>query len=158
MLNTINQGVEEIQKVLEIPPPPDIEPKAAHVIFEVRVGDNIFNGEDTMAVQMRNDQHLSMKVQFTDKVGQPAQVEGAPVWDVSDASFGSVRASDDGMSAAFSPAGPAGACQINCTADADLGEGVRNIIGTLDVTISGGEAVMVAIEAEVVEKTPRPRR
>jgi hypothetical protein len=156
MLQTTVSGISEILAILEFPPPPEISTGASHVIFEVKVGDSIFEGEDTMAVQMKNSQHLSMSVKYTDKFGNPAKVQGVPVWDLSDPSFGSLRVADDGLRAYFDPSGPSGTCQINNTADADLGEGVKNIVGTIDVNVLPGDAVMVAIDAEVVDAQPKP--
>ena len=39
------------------------------------------------------------------------------------------------------PGDQIGDCQISCKADADMGEGVRELVTLLDVTVVGGEAV-----------------
>ena len=41
----------------------------------------------------------------------------------------------------------AGATQISVTADADLGEGVTPIVGTLSIDVVGGQAVSINIVA-----------
>ena len=89
---------------------------------------------------MRDDQTAQLSVSFVDKLGKPAAVQGAPVWEVLDQSKGALVVAEDGMSAVFTPA-DLGDVQVQCTADADHGEGVKPIILTGDLTIVGGEAV-----------------
>ena len=59
---------------------------------------------------------------INDKRGNPARVDGMPVWTSSDESVATVTPSDDGMSATILSLGTTGTAQISVTADADLGE------------------------------------
>jgi hypothetical protein len=89
-----------------------------------------------------------------DAKNNPAKVEGAPVWTSSEPSFVTVEPSADGLSAVIKAVGPTTATpvQINVTADADLGEGVKPITGLLEVSVIAGEAVAVAISAATPEE------
>lgn len=100
-----------------------------------------------MALILKDTQKFSAAVKYVDGKGNPAKVEGTPQWSVSDVNLLGVTPSDDGMSAEVVATGPLGSCQVSVTADADLGEGTKPIIGTLDVDIVAGEAVSAVIEA-----------
>lgn len=86
-------------------------------------------------------------LKFKDSEGNEAQVQGAPVWGQSDPALGTVTPAEDGLSAVFNPGSPSTG-QINVTADADLGEGVKEIVGVLDVEVIAGEATVVEIGVE----------
>ena len=48
----------------------------------------------------------------------------------------------------------AGAAQVNVTADAQIGEGVTEITGVLDVEVKAGQAVALNIAAGAPEEKP----
>ncbi len=89
---------------------------------------------------------VNAAVKFVDKFGNAAPVEGVPVWtnDREDVAVMTVAA--DGMSASFVPTGLVGAATIQCTADADLGAGVVNVVLTGVLDLTGGAAVGGTIE------------
>lgn len=86
-----------------------------------------------------------------DSQGNPAKVDGAPRWAVTDPTLGRLEVAEDGLSATLLANGPSGAFQVQATVDADLGEGVRELLGTLDVEVLSGEAVSVEIAAGAAE-------
>lgn len=96
---------------------------------------------------LKNTNNLPLSVSFKDASGNVAAVDGAPEWAVTDASLAELVVSPDGMSAVLSPLGPVGALKVQVKVDADLGEGVKVILGELDVDVLGGEAVTVEIAA-----------
>lgn len=98
-------------------------------------------------------QKAALGVAFLDAMGNPAAVEGPPVWASSDETLVTVTAAEDGLSAVATTVGPLGSCQVSVVADADLGAGVENITGTLDVTVVADKATSVAISTG----TPEPR-
>ena len=98
-------------------------------------------------------QKVALSVTFLDAAGNPASVDGAPVWGSSDPTIVLVEAATDGLSAVATAVGPLGSAQVNVTADADLGAGVESITGLLDVNVVGDKAVTVAIAAG----TPEPK-
>ena len=75
---------------------------------------------------------------------KPARVDGTPVWTNSDDSVASLTPANDGLSAVLAFKGE-GATAVQVEIDADLGPGVRSLIGSLDVTAVGGEATVVEI-------------
>lgn len=100
-----------------------------------------------MALILTVDQKVPVSVSFADRNGNPAQVQGAPVWAVSDANVLSVTASEDGMSAVVDTVGALGTAQVSVSADADLGDGVKTLVGTLDIEVHAGEAVVANVAA-----------
>ena len=94
-------------------------------------------------VFMKADQALDLKVAFKDKLGNDAKVDGLPVWALTDPALGALTVAEDGLSAVFTAAA-VGTLKVQCSADADLTDGTRTILGELEVTILG-------LEAEVVE-------
>lgn len=88
-----------------------------------------------------DDKTAAATVAFVDAKGNPAVVEGAPVWSSSDPAVLSVVAAADGMSAIVTPVGPLGSAQVKVEADADTGEGVVPVILLGDVEVVAGQAV-----------------
>lgn len=115
------------------------------IIGPVYWQDNPNIGEETiMSFVITIDQQFDAAVAFVDSAGNPAVVDGVPVWASSDDAVLAVQAADDGMSATAA-AVSVGTAQLSVTADADLGGGVRQVIGLLEVNIVGGEAVAAVI-------------
>lgn len=127
---------------------------AVRLIFSARLEDQDL-GEITM-IQITDTQKVTLSIQPVDAKGNPALVDGAPAWNSSDPSIITVAPSADGLSAVASAAGPLTAegasVQVSVTVDADLGEGTKEISGTLDVTVVAGAAVSVAINAGAPEE------
>ena len=94
---------------------------------------------------MTNSQQATASIKIVDKRGQPAPVDGIPVWASSDETIVTVTPAVDGMSAVVAAVGPLGTAKVSVTADADLGTGVSSIFGSLDVTITQGQAVGIEI-------------
>jgi hypothetical protein len=96
-----------------------------------------------MPYKLAVDEYVEVKVSYVDAAGNPAVVDGDVVWESSNPDLVTVTAHDDTTSADVCPAGNGdlGTAQISATADADLGEGVRELITVFDVQIVAGEAV-----------------
>lgn len=90
------------------------------------------------------DRIVTVSIQPVDAAGNPAPVDGAPVWASSDTRL-TVTPTEDGLSAVLTPRGDLGAVQVSVSADALLGPEVRTLTGLLDVQIVGGEAVALSI-------------
>lgn len=95
---------------------------------------------------VKESQNLPLSISIKTAKGKPAKVDGAPKWEVTDEAVGSLEVADDGMSALFK-AKAEGNCSINVEADADLGEGVKKLMGSLDINVVGDEAAIVEIAA-----------
>jgi hypothetical protein len=100
-----------------------------------------------MALILTDEQKVQLSIQPVTAAGNPAAVDGVPVWSVSDATILTLDVAADGMSAWAISAGPLGTSQVSVTADADLGAGIRNISAVLDVQVVAAEAVAMAITA-----------
>ena len=98
----------------------------------------------TMLV-LPNDQKVVATVEPVDAKGNPASIDGIPAWSSSSTSIATVNPLPADGSGKFSaeviPASQLGTCQINVTADADLGSGIQQISGVLDLQVVGGQAV-----------------
>lgn len=119
-------------------------PGASHVEFYITEG-----GERRKVTKMnlKITQKLPLSIEIKDKFGNPAQVDGAPKWSVTAPELADLEVAEDGMSAKLAPKGTIGSLTVQVSADADLGEGVKAIIGELPVNLLPGEASVIAISA-----------
>ena len=95
---------------------------------------------DKMAYTLASGMQVHVKVAYVDAAGNPAVVDDTVAWSSSDESIAAVTV-EGTDSALIKAVGPTGQVQIIATADADLGEGTREIITPMDVTVAAGEAV-----------------
>lgn len=121
-------------------------PEAVSVVFQTEI-----DGELQEITKMIIDprQTFPLPVEFLDKNKKPAPVDGIPEWSVDNESLLTMVVAADGMSAVISSNDTTGSATISVVADADMGEGVREITGILPVTVK-------PLEAVVVELTPGP--
>lgn len=109
--------------------------------------------ESEMELAILTDtQKASMTVKYESAAGNPAVVDGAPVWASSNAAILEVTASPDGMSAVARSVGPAGPAQVSVTADADMGEGTKEIVFVQDFEVKAGQAVTGGITVGAPEE------
>lgn len=143
-----SQAIQEI-KAQVVPGP------AVKILFIADLEGQITIGVTQM--NMTDTQQVGLTIQPVDAKGNPAQVDGAPVWASSNTEVVSITAAPDGMSATAVAVGPLGTATISVKADADLGAGVTTIAGTLDITITGGVATTVTITAGTpTDQVPPP--
>lgn len=83
-------------------------------------------------------------LKFTDAKGEPAPVQGVPVWHSSDDTVIALTVAADGLSA-VATAGKPGTAQVSVSADADLSDSVATITGTKDFEVQAGQAVSIDI-------------
>jgi len=88
-----------------------------------------------------DDKSVTATLSYVDAKGNPALVEGAPVWSTDRPDLVTVTAAADGMSAVIAPVGPLGSAQISVDADADLGAGVTTLTTLGSVEVIAGTAV-----------------
>lgn len=105
----------------------------SHGVFSVR-----FQGDFNM--QLPSDKSVSASASFVDARGNPAVVEGTPVWGTDRPDLLAIADNGDG-SVTVSPVGPLGSGQVTCTGDADLGEGVVSVVLLGTVEVIAGTAV-----------------
>lgn len=109
---------------------------------------------ESMNVVLPDTHQFPITIAIVDAKGNPAEVEGVPVWASTDESVAVVQPASDGKSAVVAAVGPLGTAQITVTADADLGDGVSNIAGLLDVTVIASAAVGITVQAGPTEPQP----
>lgn len=87
---------------------------------------------------VNTDQNLPFTLGITNAHGQPATVDGAPVYASSDETVLQVQAAADGMSGVVATVAP-GTARVTVTADADVGTGTKTITGVSeDVVVTQG--------------------
>lgn len=128
-----------------------IEPgPAVKIVFTADV-----EGQITIGVQMlelKDTQQVTLSIQPVDKKGNPAAIDGKPEWASSNSEVLSVEPAADGMSAVAKAVGPLGSAIVSVKVDADLGEGVSELSGVLEVQVFGSGAVSVDITAGTPEE------
>jgi len=105
----------------------------------------LFVGEITMAFQLTATQQVDLTIAATDRRGNPAPVDGVPEWATDNSDVLALVPSADGMTCTVKATGVLGTGRVQMTADADRTDGVRQIIGTLDIEVVAGDAVQVAL-------------
>lgn len=144
-LENIKAQIAELKKQLQeisqaLNPPP-----AERFLFFVELEGG--NQMEITQMQMRVDETKKFMIQPVDKFGNPAAIDGKPEWSLSDPAKGTLVASEDGLSVDFTPAGAVGDFELQVNGDADLGEGVKIIAGSIPVSLLPGEAVAIEIIA-----------
>lgn len=96
---------------------------------------------DNMAYTLPADHEVTVQVTYTDAAGNPATVDNIAWASDPPSIINALVDPTDGSILTITPVGPAGNAQVTATADVDLGEGVKPLVTTMDVTIVAGEAV-----------------
>ena len=119
-------------------------------------------GANTMAYTLPADKQVQLQIGYVDANGNPATIDGVVTWESSDEEIASIepleatpQGTPEGGVVTLVPGTKVGNCQVTARADADLGEGLRELVTLLDVTVVGGEAVTGTI-TPVGEPTPLP--
>ncbi len=98
-------------------------------------------------MNMKVTQNLPLSIEIKDKFGNAANVDGKPEWSATAPDLVDLEVSEDGMSAIVKPKGSIGELAIQVSADADLGEGVKSIMGELPLSLLSGDAESISIAA-----------
>lgn len=85
------------------------------------------------------------RLRIVDKHQNPARLDGVPVWESSNPDILTVTPDDDGMSCLIKSVGGMGTAQITVRADADLGEGVTELMGAVALDVMAGQASVLAL-------------
>lgn len=99
-----------------------------------------------MLITITNEQKVEVTLAPTTEAGNPATLDGAPVWTVVSGDA-TLEVAADGLSAFL----VSGAADVNSvievTADADLGEGVVTLTDTIDLAVVAAEASRLGLVA-----------
>lgn len=138
--------------VVPAPEPPATLPISGRVI--ARFDGITVTGYAPMAYTLPDDKMINVEIEWIDARGHPAQVDGDTTWTTSDAMIANVGVlAGDSTKAEIIPGANLGQAQITATADADVGQGVQNVMATLDVSVVAGSAVAGSIK---VAGDPQP--
>jgi hypothetical protein len=107
-----------------------------------------------MMLVLKDTQRVTISVTPVDAKGNPAQVDGAPVWSIVGPEVVALEVSENGLTCVVNTVGTLGTTQITVTADADIGEGIQTISGLLDIEVVSGMAVSLNVTAGVPEEIP----
>lgn len=130
--------------------PEKIEKSAAYL--QLFVGTS--TGVDKMNIVLKDDEKVQVRVEPKTRAGNPAPVDGDPTWDVSDSSVCSVVVNpDNALEAEVITTGALGITQVTVKVDADLGDGIEELVGIINVEVVAGKAVSLG----VLTSTPEPR-
>lgn len=98
-----------------------------------------------------------LQVAYVDAKGNPAKVDGDVSWTSSDASMIAIKVDPaDSTVCRIWAVGTAGQAQVTASADADLGDGVRELITLCDIEVVAGEAVAGTIQPLGNPDPPHP--
>lgn len=111
-------------------------------------------GKVLLMFQMSSSQQVTVSVIFKDKKNNPAQIDGTPEWLTDNPDVLALTPGTDGKSCLVAAVGPLGTGKVTLTADADLGAGVEQIIGTFDVEVTAGKAKVVTINPGTAVEQP----
>jgi hypothetical protein len=87
-------------------------------------------------------------VAFKDSRGKAVKVDGTPKWATDNSDLLTLVQSDDGMSCKVTSGIIGGTAKVQVLADADLTEGVRDLVGVVEFTVKQGEAVNVELQVD----------
>jgi hypothetical protein len=102
-----------------------------------------------MLVTITSEEKILVSLNPVTAAGNPAQVDGTPAWSVVSGDA-TIEPSTDGLSC-YLISGAVGNSQITVTADADLGEGVREITDTVDLAVVSAEASQLGLSVGTAE-------
>jgi len=96
-------------------------------------------------MDINTDQLVDVTLAITNAAGNPATVDGVPVWASSDETVIVAAAAADGMSAVITTVAP-GTARVTVTADADLGAGTTTLTGvTEDLVVTLGPSSQASV-------------
>lgn len=99
-----------------------------------------------MLITITNEEKIQVTLAPLTAAGNPASVDGAPVWAVVSGDA-TLEVAEDGLSA-FLVSGAADVnSQFTVTADADLGEGVVTLTDTIDLAVVAAGASALGLVA-----------
>lgn len=102
-------------------------------------------GVPDVATEILTEQFVDLSVQFLDRRGHPAPVDGVSVWATDDSDLLLVEPAADGMSCKVTTKTMPGVAHVQVTADADMGAGVRPVVGVVEFVVKLPEAETVTV-------------
>lgn len=122
-------------------------PAIGYAKLTIRLDDFTITAKgDLIMYTLPVDHTVSMQVSYVDGAGNPAQVDGEVEWFPANPEIAGIEVdADDGTICKVIPVKP-GRTQVSARADADLGDGTRELLTVCDIMIVAGEAVAGSIQ------------
>jgi hypothetical protein len=92
-----------------------------------------------MLITITNEQKVLVTLAPTTAAGNPATLDGTPVWTVVSGDA-TLEVAEDGLSAFLVSGAADVTSQVEVTADADLGEGVVTLTDVIDLAVVAAQA------------------
>lgn len=146
-----------LQLLVDVAVPPEPSGEVLAIVTATLDGGFAFTAKgQTMAYTLPDGMQVALKIAYEDAEGNAAKVDGAVEWSSANEDIAHVIVEgSDGLDVTLLGL-KVGTTQITATADADLGDGTRSLITTLDVDVVAGEAVAGSItpsgEPETIPK------
>ena len=97
-------------------------------------------------------QKVALAIQPKDAAGEPAALDGVPVWDTTDATIVTLTSAADGLTAEATTTGLIGTATVTVTGQGDLtGGGTDTISETVIITVEASAASALNLSAGVPE-------
>lgn len=106
----------------------------------------ILKGYEVLEMQLTATQKVTATPTFKDGKGNPAKVDGAPSYQTDNPAILTLNPSADGLSCEIVATGMIGTANVQCSADADLGPDVKQIILTGSIEVVAGQAVTGSLD------------
>lgn len=104
-----------------------------------------------MGFILKDGQKVGLTLELTDADGNVVTGQGDPVWESSDPALVAISPNGAAATASTTPGPGTGTATVTARVDADLGEGVKEVTGTLDIEVVAGDASVVNIVAGTPE-------
>lgn len=121
------------------------KPVVGRLRCSVWVGLSLTEGVLPMFIKIPVDRVGVCLLKPVDTEGNPAPVDGLPVWEAALPELVKLTVAEDGLSVRIAPVGPLGATQITVSADVRLGPEVKTVQDVIEVVVIGGEAVSLGL-------------
>lgn len=133
-----------VLKIMEVAEEPRV---LGHQLLTVQFGQFVITLKgDHVMYNLPVDHTVRMQVAYTDAAGNPATVDGDVEWFPANPEIAKIEVDpSDGTICKVIPVA-LGRTQVSAKADADLGEGVRELLTICDIMIVAGEAVAGSIQ------------
>jgi hypothetical protein len=105
----------------------------------------------SMSLIITDTQQVELSISPVDRRGNPTRLDGSPVWDSTDNSIVKVVPQPgEPLRAIASAVGKLGRSQVNVRADAQRGDGVREIFAVVDIEVVAGDAAVFDIQSGTI--------
>jgi hypothetical protein len=110
-------------------------------------------GSIILMATLTNTQQVNVEIRAKNRRGGPAGLQ-SPEWSTDNSDVLRLEPHADGQSCRIVAAGPIGTANVTMQADADLGDGVQPVVGTLSFDITPGTATVIDLVPGPPEEQP----